>query len=400
MKRKIYAAAAAVVLLIASCGNKIFLPRMSEISRLEIVQIMGIDLVDGEAVVTLILNRGGSAGEDGWSGDTMGGIASLTAPTVFEAISKMNVYSDRRLHLGYVDYLIIGEETARGDITKCLDFLTRFNETRYTINIFLAKDATAKDFLTQISSESRSTVDMFANIEETIVEMNNTRMLTLIELLIALGTPQTATVIPALILEDADFVTLAGAKMPEKAFTPAGFGIIKERRLVGYYDTELTSAYNDLTGHVNELPVGVTGPNDSVVAMQVASEELVFEPKWDGDALKGIRYRVLIGATITEQNGHSDIINDDSLRKLEKQTAELAKTEFERVIQKAQEVGQDSLGAGDRLRMKNPLKWEKISESWGEIFSELDITVEGECRMHRSHDMRESVEDAESNGNE
>lgn len=394
----VIAAILAAAILTSSCGDRLFLPRASEISELEVMQVLGVDSKDGEITVTLVINRGAPSGEGGWSGEAATGILSFTGATIFEAINKMNIYSDRRLHLGYVDFLIIGEGAAHDDITTYLDFLMRDNETRYTIQVFLARGATAKEFLTQTSAENRSIASALRNIEETIKETNSTRIITLIDLIADLSDPGTAAVIPALQLEDSDFATLIGGELPEKTFSPAGFGIIKEHQLIGYFDIELARAYNYLTGQTHVIPISVDGPDGRKVALRAVTGELKFEPEWDGDELLRVKYSAIVSATVAEQGGHANIFQEAVLRQLEEQIAEIAQNELRQVVEQAKAAGHDSLGLGDRLRMRNPLKWAKISDRWTELFSTLDITVDVECRIRRSHDLREAIGGAEHGG--
>jgi spore germination protein KC len=380
-----------VPVLLSSCVGTGILPRMTEISDFEVVQVIGIDKKDDMIAVTLVADRSGPAGGEGASAQKTSEIVSFTGRTVVEAISQMDIYSDKRQHLGYVDFLLIGEEAARDGITKYIDFFTRDYESRYSANVFIIRGGAARDFLLDTASEDRSINDALDNIDESIEELSVSRLYRLIDLVGELGLPYRAAIIPALRCKDFGSAEMIGGEMPKKAFEPDGFAFLKDFKLVGYYDRELSPAYNCLIEKAHSTPVTVADPSGSLVALELHPDRLAFSPVWDGDTLKGVKYDFLMFASLTEQLGLDDIYTEAALSEIEKNASLEVKTAIEAVIAQSQKLGQDGFSLGERIRQKSPSKWKKLEmeKKWGDVFPSLKVEVTVETQVRRTYDLRE-----------
>ncbi|MDR0905529.1 MAG: Ger(x)C family spore germination protein [Oscillospiraceae bacterium] len=382
---------AIVPVLLSSCGGAGILPRMTEISDFEVVQVIGVDKTGGNIEVTLVADRSAPAGGEGSSSQRTSEIVSFTGRTVVEAISQMDIYSDKRQHLGYVDFLLIGEEAARDGITKYIDFFTRDYESRYSANVFIIRDGAAKDFLIDTASEDRSINDALDNIDEAIAELSISRLYRIIDLVGALGIPYQAAIVPALICTEVSHSEMIGGEMPKKIFEPAGFAVIRDFKLAGYYDRELSPAYNYLIGKALSAPMTVKDPSGSYVALEIRQENLEFTATWDGDTLKGVKYDFLMFASLTEQLSLDDIYTEAALAVIADNVSREVEANIKAVIAKSMELGQDGFELGERVRLKTPLKWDKaaMDGKWGEVFPTLNIEVTVDTTVRRTYDLRE-----------
>ncbi|MDR0838833.1 MAG: Ger(x)C family spore germination protein [Oscillospiraceae bacterium] len=367
------------------------LPEMSEIGNFAVIQVLGIDKKGDEIEVTLVAARNGAGGGEGSDGKRVTEIMSFSGATAVDAISRINSFSDKRQHLGYVDFLLIGEDAARDSITKYLDFFTRDHESRYSTNVFIVRGDTAKSFLRETASEERGIDEGLENVSKSVDALSDSRMLTLIDLVSMLETPYCATVVPALSSVDTGYGEMVGGEMPEKTFKPDGFAIIKDFRLADYFDAEIACAYNGLTERIHTAPICVTDARGHYVSLEMLHNKLKFDTVWEGDTLKGVKYDSLIYANLTEQLNIDDIYGRDALSRIETAAAEKLRAEMDAVVKKSKQVGQDCLCIADLVRMKNPVKWVKLDmeNRWGELFPRLDIDVAVTCRITRTYDLRE-----------
>ena len=67
-------------------------------------------------------------------------IMSISGKTVFEANRMIGMYAENDIYWGHAKYVLIGEEAARDDINKYIDFFIRDNEPRITIAPIIVKD--------------------------------------------------------------------------------------------------------------------------------------------------------------------------------------------------------------------------------------------------------------------
>jgi spore germination protein KC len=392
IRKAVLPSIAALASLLFACGATLRLfPEMSEISDFEVVQVVGIDKKGDGVEVTLVADRESKQGGENASGAGMTGIMSFEGLTVSDAIGKMNLYSDKRRHLGYVDYLLIDESAARDDIAKYLDFFTREYETRYSMFVFVARGVTSKELLRAAASANRRMAGVLTNIDEATKELSCSRMLRLIDLAAMLGDGSEAAVIPAITCEDTGFAKVVGAEKPEKAAVPDGFAFIRDRKLAGFYDGGLAQAYNILTGRARAMPLSVKAEDGEYSALEILQYRVNFKTFWDGKTLAGVRYDITAEANITEQSGRKNVFTDAGLKALEDGAAELIRRETRAVADKSALLGRDGFELGRRVRMKNPVKWAGIADGWSELFPKLDVEIDVKCVISRSYDLRERI---------
>lgn len=100
-----------------------------------------------------VLNESGSVGGGGGNGGQ--GVTSTLiesdGKTIFDAVRNAVRISDKKLYWGSCKVMIISQELAREGIAPLLDFLIRDSEPRLTIDLFVSKEATAKDIIKQKS---------------------------------------------------------------------------------------------------------------------------------------------------------------------------------------------------------------------------------------------------------
>ncbi|MDR0445554.1 MAG: Ger(x)C family spore germination protein [Oscillospiraceae bacterium] len=391
LKRTLPPIVVAAAMAIA-CGVTLrFFPHMSEIGDFEVVQVIGVDKKGDGVEVTLVADREEAPGGGKPGGTGMTGIMSFEAPTVFEAINEMNLYSDKRRHLGYVDFLLVGEDAARDDMAKYLDFFTRNHETRFSMVVFIVRGATAKQLIKETATANGRMTDALMSIDESAKMLSNSRMLRLIDVARMLGEPYAAAVVPTIIISDTDFAEIVGAETPGKALVPDGFAVLRGGRLAGYYDSRLARAYNILTDKAYTSPVSVRGENGEYTALELLQYDISFDTLWEAEDSTGIRYGVKLHASLMEQPGGENVFTDDGLQAIENGAAELIKRELEDAVAASQRLGCDAIEAGRRVRMKYPVRWEKIADRWGELFPRMDIRIEVTCVINRSYEMRERI---------
>jgi len=388
---RVIPAAVALCLALTACGGGAILPHMKEISDFEVARVFGIDKDGDDIKVTLVADRTSVDGESG--GGKITEIVSFSGKTVIDAIADMDRHSDKRQHLGYVDFLLIGEDAARDGITKYLDFFSRDYESRYSTNVFIIRDGTAEDFLNDTASEERSIDAALNNIAEEIDRLSSSQFLRIIDLVRVLTTPQQAAIIPALETTEIDFGKMVGGEMPTNTFISAGFAFLRDFTLVDYYDVPHAMAYNFLIDKGRAAPRSVVDHEGNLVALALRSEEIDFTATWDGDTLKGVKFDVRLFANINEQQGSNNIYAADALSALSEALSRSVKADMDAVIAKSQKLGQDGIDLARRVRMKHPVRWDRsgLAERWDEVFPTLSIEVEVSANLRRTYDLREPI---------
>jgi spore germination protein KC len=127
--KSIIISAVAVFLLLPLSGCSSIFPERTEISDLEFIRALGVDIKpDEENLVRLTiiyksLSASGGGAQEGSQPQESVIIKGADGKTVAEAVTRLNDISEKQLFWEHTPYCIIGEEIARQDIVKYIDYL-------------------------------------------------------------------------------------------------------------------------------------------------------------------------------------------------------------------------------------------------------------------------------------
>ena len=321
MKKQIVIAAVLVSLFVLPGCKRHFLPVIKNIDTYEVIRVLGIDKNRGNPEkidVTFMaeLPRPSSRSETSGSVSTSYEMTTVTADSVFEAVRNLNLHDDRTHHLGYVDFLVIGEEAARDDLTKYVDFITRDNDLRVSARFFIARDTSAKEFLERTTSTGKFIADTFESFEFVINDLSSSRFLNCIDLINMLDNKKAAAIIPAVKCEKYEDEQLFGGELPECEPMPCGYAVLKDGALLGYLDPEYARGYNFLTKRVYSSPVNVTDMYGSLVALEIINSQLKTKTHFEGDTLTGVTYEVRVQANFAEQHSRNYLFDERGISDL------------------------------------------------------------------------------------
>jgi Ger(x)C family germination protein len=369
---------------------------MSDIEQFEIIRVVGVDAADGDATtaghVEVTLLAGKPEPESDAEQEAAGmayTLASESAPTAFEAISLLNARADRRQHLGYIDYYIVGEQAARDGIAKYTDFFIRDHETRFSSRVYIARDTTARELMALSCSSNGNLEDALDSMEETVNVMSNTSLVRVIDMMNMLDDRSAAAVLPALRCRLADGDG-EGGDDPEFSLAPAGYAVLDGGGLTGFIEPEYARGYNFLTNRVRACPVSVEDDYGERAGFEIVSENTRVSARFDEDGVpREVVYSARVYANIAEQHSDADIFTPSARRRLSAGISEVIRSEMRRVIARSLTLGLDCTQLGERLRAAHPVKWRNIEKNWREIYPALRISVTVETEIMRVYSLRE-----------
>jgi spore germination protein KC len=376
--------------VLSGCNGN-FLPASNELDQFEIVRVVGIDksATDSSLVeVTFIMQTKTQSSGKGSSGSNIVTILSSTGPTVFDAARKLKASCDKIIYFGQVDYFLIGEEAAREDFSKYYDLIQRGPEVRLSTKIYLIRDNSAKEFLEATSSGEKFIADRLEGIQTDVDLLSNTNEVTAIDVTSMLDQSMAATVIPALRCEKAENKKSTG-QLPEKDIQIGGYAVIRDFKLVGFLDEEIARGYNFLTNRVNSCPVNVTDSTGAYVSLEVIRSNTEVFARFDGDTLAEVTYRIHAFSNIEEQHSRADIYNNRELEELADKQSAVLRDAMVRIIEASKEYQIDCTGLGQAISLRHPFRWDKLRDSWVQIYPGLNINVKVESEISRSYDIVE-----------
>ena len=214
----------------------LFTPGCSQVNQLNerlIVNGIGVDIEDGAYVVTMHVfdaQRASAGGQESKE------IVEETGRgrSVKDAFNAITLQSGKEPLLSQNLVLIVGEETAKSGMNNVIDFFIRYYETRPTVELFVAKERTAREVM-NCNSDGRlisaKDIENLADSGEINAEQVHSDVLTLVKprqhaLFWADGEPNRGTFHTNFKLDslNANWIGLydSGKKLLDQIVVPAG----------------------------------------------------------------------------------------------------------------------------------------------------------------------------------
>jgi spore germination protein KC len=358
-----------VFAVIAVMSNARYFPRMTEITLAEPVfviaidrhdnadrQAAGADLGASSSRVTIVYEKIENSDEGG-SDLNQKYIDFSTGTSPAAALEVLKKRFPREMAVSTAEYFLIGEEAARDDLERHIDFLTKNNTLRLTSSVFIVRGE-AYD-ASEILIESR-TLDILRNYGEySGINAISSEMM-FYELLSEMAGGNSFTV-PALVIKE---------NGSERIVVPSGYAVIKDGVLAGFLEAGTARGYNLLTNNsvfsTIELGAYSSGAaGNAATRLENASRR--FEFGWDGDTLTCITVNVSFNASVID-SGNNNI-------SYEIEQNRVIFGELQKVIAASKRYGCDFLGIGEALRMRHPLRWERVQAHWNEIYTQVPVKI-------------------------
>ena len=380
----------AALFALTGCG-KSFFPRGAEITEFEIVRVIGFDKCEenpDHVEVTIVAERPAESPEEGFGGVSHE-IASAAGQTAFEAVLKLRSRIDKKQTFGYVDYIIFGEDAVRDNLAKYADYPARSPEFRFSPKVFVARGSSAKELLNAASSADMLVMESLDNLKQNVNERSDVKLVRYIELMQMLNRSDVAAILPAVRGEEPDDEKLLDGELPEKKLTSAGYAVVRDFRLAGWFDSDEAQGYNFLTGNVKTCAYSVSDGYGGYAALDVLGVGVSIHPRFRGNHLTGVTFEIDVSAAVTEQQTQINLQTYEGAEFLSAQLTRAIEDETRTVIEKSQQLGIDCFDLAGKIKMRHPYKWRSISQDWCGIYGSLDINVVANAKVRRMYNLRE-----------
>jgi spore germination protein KC len=387
-----------LLLLVNLTGcKKDILPQRKEIGDLQLVQVIGIDKLPGDTddcmltIASKNLGAGGGQESSGSTGGTTGGniekalVLTSKGKTIFDAVRKIQTHSNKTLFWGHAEYYLIGEEAARDNITKYIDFFTRDHELRIESKVYTVKDSTAKNLIEQFNQGDVYIFDKLESLGQNLKLLSNSEEMKVHDLMRFIDIHHGSARVPCIYLKNRD----SGIEKQIKDIEICGYTIFSNLKLAGFIDTNISRGINLITNTVGSSIVVVKDLKGQDVSLEIVNSDTQVIPFFIGDNLESVTLKTKVISNIGEIQSQIDIANEKLISHMESQQSGILKNEMENVLKKILDLESDCLEICDRIRLKRPLKWHKIEDQWMEILPNIKFNIQVESTIQRSYEIRE-----------
>lgn len=368
--RSIYACLLCMVML-SGCGRGTLLPYAREMGDTAIVRAVGVDaLKDG---VEMTVSTGSRAG----GGEAL--VLSARGGTLPAAAQAVQSLGDSYVYYGHADQMVIGQEQAVRGLGELMDYLARESELGLGMQLWAVREGTALQVIQ--AGGSRGAAERLAQLN-TDSEVGAANIGRTAAQMMSVLAREGSTYLPAIAL--AEKREGDGGEGGEVTPVPAGYGIVRQGKLVCWADGDMARGIELLEGQVFGHVAELTLADGALVSVRLETARTRCAPVFRDGALSGVGVRCDLTARIAQTQRS---ITDKDLERLRDG---LERMMGERMVQ-ALELGQywdaDYLELEARVRMARPAKKAVVEEQWDGVFRSLDVRVDVRATIERVFDM-------------
>ncbi|MCK9479052.1 MAG: Ger(x)C family spore germination protein [Firmicutes bacterium] len=364
--------------------------RRNELVDLVFPGVAAVDKTkDGNVVLTISPKRAesGGSGKDSESKEKSSEqtLMQSTGKTVFDASTLLTAYSYKDIHWGQNEYIIIGEDAARDDIMKYLDFFVRNHETRLDTSVVIVKENTANQLIKDTQASSPQIIDELANLFKNEGELSYNKKIELSEFINCLNCDYAATILPAVrMAENKSLQEQDSCDAKDLLLYMDSFAVFKKFELIGYLNGKDARAVNWISDSLHSATMLAEDSEGNIVSLEVTDNKTKIKAKIK-DGVPSIKVNIRFSSNIAETQGKTDVFKDDELISLIRQQSLQVQEETERVVELTKQNNVDIFHFRDALFKSEPVKWEKIKDQWDELYPNLDVEIIVESNINRSY---------------
>lgn len=380
---------ATLIVSAAGCTSRL-LPMRREISDLRLVQVVGIDkpeALSGYHSITIASKKMTDQGSG--SGQSAGGNKSLVdtaeGRTLFEAARNIQTHSDKTIFWGHVDYYLIGEDAARDNISKYIDFFARDNEYHIDAKVYIVKGMTAKSLIEQFNKSDFYIVDKLDNMKELVKLLSLSESMKLSELMRYIDMHSGSARVPCIELVQRE----GSSGQAVVDIETSGYAILKDLKLVSFIDGKISRGVNLITNKVGTSIVVVKDLKGKDASLEITSGKTEVIPRFAGTELEEVTLKVKIKCNLGEVQSQQRTFYDKNFKHMEAQLNETLENEMQLVLDQVLKTESDCLDICDAIRLKTPIQWHRIESQWMQVMTRVRYRVKVESVIERSYELNE-----------
>lgn len=342
-----------IIILLILLFNVTACSNYHELNDLAIVSAMGIEKEDNKYKVTLEVykevkeSNSGSASKE--SQDISG-----TGKSIDEAINNSSFASEKLLYFSHIQAIIIDSDLAKEGIQSIMDYLSRNTELSFVSYIVVSDDKKPSEILSKKEINNEIIGDAISSILNTTSQNNS-----------AFVYNKYFEFLEQYINKNQD-VYAPLIKVKDKQIVVKNLAIFKDDKMVDTLDSLETKAFSLLTNNTDSLYYKLKF-NDGYVVIRIFEGESKIKIR-DGKLVIDIN----VTSDIDEANTKIDTLDDENIKKLNKQMESAIKNDIEKLLETLKDKNSDSLGLNDVIYKT----YGRVLNEWTE--KEIEIKVNNE----------------------
>lgn len=358
------------LLCVCGCWNLV------EINDTAVCTGIGVDLEkNGEILCSLQLAKPTSLQSAG-ANENQTVILSSRGRTISEAVRRSSLTLPRVPLYAHARSYVIGEDLARTDLSYIIDSAARSYRIRKSSILLVAKGCNASKIIqTPMCMYPYSAYGLINILRLQKDQLSIYDTVRIDEFMRLLSSPGIEPVIPM----------VRPAKIANQdTLILDGGAVFKGRKMVGSLNKDEMKGYYWLSHSFTKggiLRVGVPGSPREKVILEVVHAQQKTQITDGKQGKPQVEINVNADLNFYEQLSSKDLLNPSMVLRLQKEADAEIEKQIIACIRKAQFLGSDITGWGQRLYASNPQAWAKSGSNWDEIYPNIEYSIKVESRV-------------------
>lgn len=364
---------AAALMPVTGCSGKMLFDDLREIDQLEIIQTLGVDSSGGLLTATAA------------SSDTERGvILKNRSATLSRAMSEMQSYTNKKyIFYGHTENLLIGQKAAEEGIDVFLDYMERSPDMRLSTKLYIVKDATAEQMISEAGRENGGIGSLLESLEKDVQLLSESYVFDcgdVAEMIAEDG----CGIAAAIMLTPGENLLFGGS---ESTVTAAGYAVFKDAKLVRFIDRYFAHGVNLLIGKMEGDIAEVDDGEGGFAAVRLTHSAVRFSASFASDgSIEKITADINVKGDLEQLQNPLDIYDPAVTDRLESSLGAMERYRAEHVMELMKELEADFCKIGVRLSMKYPVKFSRIAGDWPRQLAAAETEVRVKAEIMRTYE--------------
>jgi len=392
MSKKLETVILIIIIVILVGWGKYIIPIKLEISDTQVVEVIGLDSAENDEVsISLLFEPLRTEKDDEGPKEK---ILTVTSTSFIGTEKGIQNYENKIFVGSHVKDLIIGEDMAKNNLIRAIEYFSKNNEFRLDSKIYIAKESSASELFNQGIDNGYIVSDRIDNLSLSDKGEREVRSVEVVDVVRLLLSSNKSGVIPCIQVVDngekqlSDYI-INSSKEEKKRIELAGYGVIKNGKLIGYLGNVESMGYDFVRNIISEEGILLNQGDDAVgVALTSSNSKMEFD--FSGDKLEKVIIKIDTVNSVLETDSGKNVFAGDVVA-VEELENNYIKDVVETAVRYSQNVNVDFLEVGVNLELKHPYKWRKIKGSWNEMFSTIPIEVQVNSNINEQYGILSST---------
>ncbi|MBW5447957.1 Ger(x)C family spore germination protein [Cohnella sp. CFH 77786] len=308
-------------------------------------------------------------------------LLSETGEGIQLAARKMTMKVSKKIYVGQLQILVLGEKLARSGVADVLDHIARDHEYRRDFFVIVAKGMTANEVLRIFTPlESIPANKLRDSLDSSSKAWGASGAIQIGEFLSALTAKGQDPVLSGVTIqgnpeEGSEKESVARIQVrSELAYT--GYAVFKKDRLLGWLNQRESKGVNYVRGKIKSTSVSVPCPEGKhTITVELLNTKAKMKPKLvNGEP--AVNVKISAEASIADAQCNIDMSNPATINAIEKLVNEEIRDTVKDAVKTAQtDYKADIFGFGSAFARSKPKYWSGVEKKWSEAFPEIRVQV-------------------------